>query len=99
MQFVRVPGRRAKRPLDLLDRTRIEQLPQLLDPHQLAQELPVERERLCTSLCRRRVVLVHVGGDVLEEKRGSEGRGGCGLDLDDVELPGRDPTQDPAERG
>ena len=49
-------------------RVRVEQIAQLLLPEQLAQEVAVERERLRPPLGGGRVVLVHVRGDVGEEK-------------------------------
>jgi hypothetical protein len=61
----------------------VDQLAQLLLAEQLAQQVAVEREGGGAALGARRVPLVHVGGDVVEEQRGGEGRGGGGLDLDE----------------
>ena len=98
MELVRVSRRAPKRKLHLLDGPGVEQVAELLDPHQLAEELAVERERLRATLLRWRVVLVHVRGDVLEEKRCGERRCRGRLDLDQIELPRLEPLQDPAER-
>ena len=84
--------------LDLGERVRIDQLAQLLLAEQLAQEVAVERERLGTPLGRRRVVLVHVGGDVVEEERARERRRGGRLHLDQIELARLQPVQDPLQR-
>ena len=99
VQLVGVPRCRLQRPLDLLDRVAVEQLAQLLLAEQLAQQVAVERERLRAALRRRRVVLVHVGRDVVEEERGREGRGRDGLDLDEIELARLQAVEDPAQRG
>ena len=41
---------------------------------ELAQEPAVEGQRLCPAVQQRRVALVHVGGDVVEQQRRSERR-------------------------
>ena len=73
--------------LHLLERLGVEQVAKLLLPEQLAQQVAVERERLRAALGERRVVLVHVRGDVLEEERGGERRRGRRLDGDEVDAP------------
>ena len=55
--------------LHLLDRVGVEQVAQLLLAEQLTQQVTVERQRLRTPLGGRRVVLVHVRRDVVEEQR------------------------------
>src|SRR6185295_15466815 len=97
--FVSVARHRSQRRLDLGERTGVEQVAQLLLAEQLAQEVAVERERLGTPFGRRRVVLVHVGRDVVEQERGGHRRGRRGLQLDEVEVAGAKAVQDPAERG
>jgi hypothetical protein len=82
VQLVDVSRRRPKRGLDLLDGTEIEELAQLLHAHELAEEVAIERERLRAPLLARRVVLVHVGRDVVEEERGRERRRRRGLGFD-----------------
>ncbi len=72
MEALGIGGKRPQRRLDLGERRGIDQLAQLLLAEQLAQQVAVERERLRTPLGRRRVVLVHVGRDVVEEQRGRE---------------------------
>ena len=84
--------------LHLGQRVRVEQVAQLLLAEQLAQEVAVERERLRPPLGGRRVVLVHVGGDVGEEQRRGERRGRGRLDLDEVELAGLDAVEDALQR-
>ena len=98
VQLVRVSRNRSQRRLDLLDRPEVEQLSELLDSHELAEEVAVERERLRTPLLGRRVVLVHVRRDVVEEERRRERRRRRGLDVHDGELPRLQAAQDPAQR-
>ena len=99
VQLVGVARVAAKLPLDLGERVGVDQLAQLLLPEQLAQEVAVERERLRAALGRRRVVLVHVGGDVVEEERAGERRGRRRLDLDEVELARLQAREDALQRG
>ena len=68
VQVVRVPRDRAERSLDVCERAGIDQIPKLLLPEELAEELSVERQRLRAALCSGRVVRVHVGRDVVEEQ-------------------------------
>ena len=98
VQLVRVARSAAQLRLDLLERAGVEQLAQLLLSEQLAQQVAVERERLRAPLGRRRVVLVHVGRDVVEEQRGRERRRALRLDVDEVELAGLQAAQDPLQR-
>ena len=65
------------------ERTGIDQLAQLLLAEQLAQQVAIERQRGRAALGVGRVALVHVGGDVVEQQRGGERRGGRRLDLDE----------------
>ena len=96
VQIVRCTWLSAQLRLDVGHGSRVEQLAQLFGAEQLSEELPVERERLRAPLCRRRVVLVHVRRDVVEQERGGERRRGRRLDLDDVHLPrGHAPQQLP----
>ena len=85
--------------LDLLQRLGVDQLAQLLLAEQLAQQVAVEGERGGAALGVRRVPLVHVGGDVVEEQRGGEGRGGRRLDLDQAELARVQVAQQLGQRG
>src|SRR4029077_8433119 len=85
--------------LDLLQRIGVDQVAQLLLAEQLAQQVAVEGERGRAPLGVRRVPLVHVGGDVVEEQRGGEGRGGRRLDLDQAELARVQIGEDLAQRG
>ena len=72
--------------LDRLQGTRIDQVAQLLLAEQLAQQVAVEGERGGAPLGVRRVALVHVGRDVVEEQGRGERRRGGRLDLDDAQL-------------
>ena len=85
--------------LDLLQRLGVDQLAQLLLAEQLAQQVAVERQRRGAPLGVRRVALVHVGGDVVEEQRGGERRGGRRLDLDQAELARVQVAQQLRQRG
>ncbi len=73
--------------LDLRQRLRIDQLAQLLLAEQLPQQLAVQGQRRRPALGVRRVALVHVGRDVVEQQRGGERGGGLGLDLDQGQPP------------
>ena len=57
----------------------VDQLPQLLGPEQVAQEVAVEGEGGGPTLGQRRVALVHVDGDPAEQQRLGERRrlGAC----------------------
>ena len=99
MERVRARGRAAQLVLDLLERGRVDQVAQLLLAEQLLQQVAVERERLGAPLGERRVVLVHVRGDVVEEERRGERRGARRLDLDEVDTALPERLEEPAERG
>ena len=77
----------------------IEELAQLLRPEQLAQQVAVERQRLGAPLEERRVALVHVRGDVVEQQGGRERRGARRLDADDPDLAPLDGRQRSTQRG
>src|SRR5581483_2039184 len=79
-------GLAAELPLHLLDGVAVEEVAQLLLPEQLAEQVAVERQRLRPPFRRRRVVLVHVGRDVVEEQRRRVRGGAARLHLDEVEL-------------
>src|SRR5438270_5127059 len=98
VELVRRPSRRPQLPLHIRDRVSVEEIPELLDAGELTQQVAVERQSLRTPLRGRRVVLVHVVRDVVEEKRGRIGRGGRRLDVDDVELPRAQAAQEPLQR-
>ena len=98
VELVGRSGLAAKLPLDLVDRVGVEQVAQLLAAEQLAEQVAVERERLRAPLGRRRVVLVHVRRDVVEEERRAHRRGASGLDLDEVEPSRLDPGEQRPQR-
>src|SRR5207237_843149 len=98
VQLVRVPGVAAQLRLDLLERTGVDQIPQLLLAEELAEQVAIERQRLRAPFGRRRVVLVHVRRDVVEEKRRRIGRGGGRLDVDEVDLPCAQPLEQLLQR-
>src|SRR5687768_14046342 len=62
--------------LDRGQRVGVDQLAQLLLAQQRAQQVAVQRQRGGAALGVGRVALVHVGGDVVEEQGGGEGRRG-----------------------
>ncbi len=99
VQLVGVARAAAELRLHVGERIRVDQLAQLLLPQQLPQQIAVERKCLRAPLGRRRVVLVHVRRDVVEEERRGERRGRHGLDVDEVELARLQPTQDLLQRG
>src|SRR4029453_16285802 len=101
-QVVQLVGRArltAQLLLDLHQRARVDQISELLLSEQLAQQVAVERKRLRTPLGRRRVVLVHVVRDVVEQQRGRVRRGGRRLDVDEVDLTCPQALQQPLQRG
>ena len=83
---------------DVVQRRRIQQRRQLFLAQQLAQQLPIQRQRLRPPLGQRRVPLVHVRGDVGEGQRPRERGGRAGLDLDDAHLALADRLQEPLQR-
>ncbi len=61
--------------LEVGQHLRVDQLPQLLGAEQLAQEIPVQSQRRGPALGQRRVALVHVGRDPVEQQAlGERGR-------------------------
>ena len=85
--------------LDVLERARIDQVAQLLLAEQLTEQLPVKRQGRRAPLGVRRVALVHVGGDVVEQQARGERRGGRRLDLDHRDLPAMELGQQLGETG
>src|SRR5581483_10961871 len=77
---------RTQRRLDLGERSRVDQLAELFLTEQLSEQVTVERQGLRTPLRGRRVVLGHVGRDVVEEQRRCERRRGLRLDVHEVDL-------------
>src|SRR5205807_3201589 len=74
--------------LQRLDRARIEQLAKFLGAEELGQQLFVQRQRLRPPFRQRRIALVHVLADVVEDQCRREGRGALGVDHDRPDLPG-----------
>ena len=68
MQFVRIAWRSSQLPLHLVDRRRVEEVPELLLAEQLAKQVTIEGECTGAALGERCVALVHVGGDVVEQQ-------------------------------
>ena len=85
--------------LHLRERGRIDQVAELLLPEQLAQQVAVQRQRRRAAFGVRRVALVHVRGDVVEQQRGRERRGGRGLDLDQRDLAPVQPAKQLRQAG
>ncbi len=98
VELIRRARRASELPLDLLERSRVQQVAQLLLPKKLLQEVTVECEGLGAALRERRVVLVHVGRHVVEEERRGEGRGPGGLHIDDIDPPRLQLPEHGAER-
>jgi hypothetical protein len=84
--------------LDRLQHPGVEQLAQLFAADELAQEMPVEGEGLRLALGQRRIPLVEVGGDVGEDQRAGERRGGGGLDRHHPDRARGDGAQELAQR-
>ena len=91
-------GAAAELGLDLGDRLGVQQLAQVAGGEQLGEQRAVELQRLRAALGHRRVALVHVGRDVVEQQRGGERRGALRLDLDQPHLAAADPLQQAAQR-
>src|SRR5206468_2513680 len=98
VQLVRVARRSTELRLYVLQSARVDELPQLVLAEQLLEQVPVERQHLSAAFGRRRVVLVHVRGDVVEEKRARIGRGGRRFHVHQVKLPRLQPVQETLER-
>jgi len=77
----------------------VDQLAQLRRAEQLAQELPVDGERLRPPFGEGRVLLVHVRHDVGEDERPRERGGVTGLDLPHAHAAGADLGQQLLQRG
>ncbi len=78
----RSPGQPLQLQLELGEGIAVEQLAQLLGPEQLAQQVAVEGQRLRPAVDQRRIALVHVRGDIVEQQRARERRGVGRLDAD-----------------
>ena len=63
--------------LDLREGVCVQQFAEFVLAEQVAQQVPVECERLRAPLSQRRVALVHVRGDVVEEQRRANGDASC----------------------
>src|SRR6185369_2578195 len=85
--------------LEVGQRLRVEQLAQLLLAEQLAQQVAIEGEGSCPPLRQRRVAVVHVRGDVVEQERAGKWARLSHLDRVDRDLASGDPAEDVAERG
>ena len=70
-----VLGERLERQLEVGERLGVEQLAQLLLAEQLAQQVAVQRQRAGPALGQRRVAVVHVGRDVVEQQAARERAG------------------------
>ena len=67
-------------------------------PEQLAEQVAVEGQRAGSAFGQRRVAVVHVGRDVVEQEAARERRGARRLDAVDGDLAAGDPGQDLAQR-
>ena len=93
-----VVGQRLERELEVGQRLGVEQLAQLLLAQQLAQQVAVERQRAGAALGERRVAVVHVRGDVVEEEAARERARPLRLDAVDRDLAPRHAGQHLAQR-
>ena len=69
------------------------------DAEELAQQVPIERQRGRTALGQRRVRLVHVGGDPVEQQRLRERRRARRIHRDDAHSPGAHVPEHLLQRG
>ena len=92
-----VLGERLQAQLEVGQRLGVQQLAQLLLAQQLAQQVAVEGQRAGAALGQRRVAVVHVGGDVVEQEAARERRGPGRLDAVDRDLAPGDAGQDLAQ--
>ena len=90
---------RLERQLQIGQRLRVDQVAQLLLAEQLAQQLTVEGQRPGPTLRQRRVALVHVRREVVEQERAGEGRGRDRLHVPNLDLATRHSPQDLAQGG
>ena len=79
-------------------RLRVDQLAQLVGAEQLPQQLAVERQRRRPPLGTRRVALVHVGGDVVEQQALRERGGKRGVRLHQSDLATLEPLEHAGQR-
>ncbi len=98
MHVVAVPsatalGQVLQLELELGERDRVDQLAQVLGAEELAQELPIERERGGAPLGHRCVRRVHVDRDPAEQQGLRERGRPRGVDRDDVDPSGPDATE------
>ena len=93
-----IVGQRLQRQLQVGQRVRVEQLAQLLLAEELAEQVAVEGERARAALGERRVAVVHVRRDVVEQEAAREWARPRRLDAVDRDLAARDATQDVAQR-
>ena len=84
--------------LDVGEHARVEQLAQLLGAEQVAQQVAVERQRRGAALGQRRVALVHVGGDPVEQQALRERRRLGGVDADHPDRPAAQLAEHLAQR-
>ncbi len=76
----------------------IEQFAEFLLAQEFPQQVPIECESPCPPFRERRIALVHVRGDVVEQERGRERRGAHRLDGMDADLATLDAAQHIPER-
>ena len=95
-------GQALQLELEVGEHAGVEQLAQLLGAEQVAQQVAVERQRRGPPLGQRRVALVHVRGDPVEQQALRERRRLGGVDADHAHLrgcaAGRAPRAAPARR-
>ncbi len=96
---VAVLGQGLEAELEIGQRGRVQELPQLLLAQQLAEQVTVQRQRLRPPLGDRGIALVHVGRHVVEQQRARERRCPRRLDAVHGELPAPDAAKQLSQRG
>ncbi len=91
-------GQALQLQLDVGEHARVEQLAQLLGAEQIAQQVAVERQRRRPALGQRRVALVHVRGDPVEQQALRERRRLRRVDADDTHRPAAQLAEHLAQR-
>ncbi len=94
---VALVGERLEAELEVREGVRVEQLAQLLLAQQLAEEVAVQRQRLCAALRERGVAVVHVRRHVVEQQAPGERGRLRGLDAVDGDLAARHAAEDLAQ--
>ena len=88
---------RLERQLQVGQRRGVDQVAQLLLAEKLAQQLAIQGQRAGSPFRQRRIALVHVGGQIVEEERAGEGRSRDRLHFTDFDLASGHSAEDVAQ--